>query len=62
MREGAGSAPSVRCVDKRRLFGRVVQGEARPTLGEGNAFEGNTEQDQLFGGDLPVPNTPSPLP
>lgn len=36
-------------------FGLVVQGAHAPFIGVDNAFGGNTEEDQLDGGMLPVP-------
>ena len=46
----------------RNRFGLVLQGTSRPELGEGNVFSGNTEQDKVAGGDLPVPTDAPPLP
>ena len=57
---GAGSIDGVRSSGNR--FGIVVQGDPRPALGEGNSFEGNTEHDTVVGGDLPVPDSPPPIP
>jgi hypothetical protein len=34
----------------------------KPELGDGNVFEGNSEQDTLDDGELPVPDTAPPLP
>ena len=44
-------------------FGLVLQGDPRPSYQDGNnQFTENTAQDILLGGDLPVPDAPSPVP
>ena len=44
-------------------FGLVLQGEMRSSYeGGNNQFTGNTAQDIVTGGDLPVPDAPSPVP
>jgi hypothetical protein len=49
-------------LSSRNRFGLVLQREGKPTLVGGNVFEGNTEQNKLVGGDLPVPAAAAPLP
>jgi hypothetical protein len=44
------------------VFGGVFQGSPQPTLGQGVLFEGNTEQDTIIDGDLPVPDAAPLLP
>jgi hypothetical protein len=44
-------------------FGLVLQGERRPSYETGNnQFTGNTAQDIVTGGDLPVPDAPPAVP
>ncbi len=50
-------------VSTENQFGLVLQGEQRPSYeGGDNQFTGNTAQDIVTGGDLPVPDVPSPVP
>jgi len=45
----------------RNRFGVVLEGSA-PALGSSAVFVANTDGDRYQGGDLPVPDAPSPLP
>ena len=59
--DSSGSIEGV--VSTNNQFGLVLQGEKRPSYeGGNNQFTGNTAQDILLGGDLPVPDAPSPVP
>jgi hypothetical protein len=58
--DGAGEISNAHVSGNR--FGLVLQGSPQPTIGEGNTFEGNTEQNKIKGGDLPVPSAAPPLP
>ena len=59
--DSSGSIEGV--VSTSNQFGLVLQGEKRPSYeGGNNQFTGNTAQDILLGGDLPVPDAPSPIP
>jgi hypothetical protein len=50
-------------VSTNNKFGLVLQGDPRPSYETGNnQFTGNTTQDILIGGDLPVPDAPAPVP
>ena len=58
--DGTGELSNIQASSNR--FGLVLQGSQQPAFGEGNVFDGNTEQDRIVGGDLAVPNKASPLP
>jgi hypothetical protein len=50
-------------VSTKNQFGLVLQGDTWPSYEDGgNQLTGNTAQDLVIGGDLPVPDAPSPVP
>lgn len=58
--DSSGTLTSVRSTENR--YGLVLQGSSQPDYSGDNIFAGNSVQDVVLGGDLPVPDDPAPLP